>query len=73
MPEDTKKSGRPSAQEIFISPNGRALLEVSGRMDRSDGKSIHEGWREVCEDFGWDQYDRTPAYEAYADGWYKGI
>lgn len=33
---------------------------------------MHKGWLEVCKSLGWDNlYDRTPAREAYEDGWYS--
>ncbi len=53
----------------IIGPATRVLLMVNGASDRSAGTSMYDGWREIAKECGFSE-GRTPAREAYEDGWY---
>lgn len=61
--------------DIIVSNGVRVLvvitLEANGRMDAADGKSLYDGWQEVAKECGYDPAQRTPAREAYEDGYYS--
>jgi hypothetical protein len=59
-------------KDIAISSGLRAILEANGRDDCNRGINMHTGWQEVAELGGFDLYARTPAREAYEDGYYSG-
>jgi len=58
-------------QDIVFSDLTRKLLEENGRMDAATGKDMETGWREICSGMGYDYGRRTPAEEAYKDGYYS--
>jgi len=59
-------------KDISFSKGTRALLEANGRNDCNRGISMYEGWNEICQAMGFSS-GRTPAREAYEDGYYSGI
>lgn len=59
-------------KDISISALTRELLEVNGKSDCDNGIDSYAGWKEVAEGCGFDVGARSPAYEAYMDGYYKG-
>jgi hypothetical protein len=46
-----------------------ALLRVCGRQDAAEGIDKYTGWNKLREEMGFSD-GRTPAMEAYLDGWY---
>lgn len=60
-----------SLQDIVLAPLTRELLEENGRIDAEKGISMLWGWSELAEQLGFDT-GRTPAREAYEDGYFKG-
>lgn len=59
-----------TTQDLALSPVTQKLLRENGRLDRKAGKSVSLGWQELAEELGYDPWQRTPAEEAYRDGWY---
>jgi hypothetical protein len=66
MPAATK----PGIQDIMIAGLTYDLLKENGRLDAKNGINMHEGWREICDAMGY-YPGRTPASEAYEDGYYS--
>lgn len=66
------RSRLDSLGAIVFDSTTKAQLELLGRMDREDGVSKEDGWQKIAHLAGWDQYERTPAKEAYLDGYYAG-
>lgn len=62
----------PFIQAGIVEPLVAELLTVNGRIDGAAGKNQTEGWLEIAQDLGFPPYARTPANEAYLDGWYVG-
>jgi hypothetical protein len=58
-------------QQVLIGISTERLLFANGIIDRELGKSINEGWADLCMDAGWEDCGRTPAKEKYEDGWYS--
>ena len=58
-------------KDIVVSPLTYDLLKENGRLDCNAGKSMHDGWEEIRKDAGYSA-GRTPAREAYEDGYYSG-
>lgn len=58
-------------KDIILAPGVRALLEANGHLDAQSGTSMHDGWEAIRADCGYER-GRTPASEAYEDGWYAG-
>lgn len=58
-------------QDLDLSPLTKDLLRENGRLDRRAGKGRDEGWQELARAMGYSD-ERTPAREAYEDGWYTG-
>ena len=58
-------------KDIFLDNGTRALLEANGEDDGLRGIDMCTGWHEVAELCGFTN-GRTPAREAYEDGWYRG-
>lgn len=58
-------------KDILISPLTYDLLKENGKMDCNAGTDMHTGWREVAKECGYSE-GRTPAREAYEDGYYSG-
>jgi hypothetical protein len=56
-------------QDIMVTGDTYDLLKSLGALARSDGKSKEAGWTEICNDMGYTE-DRTPAREAFEDGFY---
>lgn len=48
-------------------------LFTLGQQHRTEGRVMMDGWKEVCERHKWSPWDRTAAFEAYADGWYSAV
>lgn len=59
-------------QDIILSPGTRVMLEANGKSDCDRGVSMHDGWRDVATSCRFDPHRRTPAREAYEDGYYSG-
>jgi hypothetical protein len=59
-------------QDIMFSAGTRALLEANGKSDCERGIDMRKGWQEVARGAGFDPNMRTPAREAYEDGYYSG-
>ena len=58
--------------DIAPSPATIIMLKANGRSDKQRGISMHRGWQGVCAAIGFDSTQRTPASEAYEDGYYEG-
>ncbi len=50
-------------------PDVCALLRTCGRQDAAEGIDKFRGWNKLREEMGFSD-GRTPAQEAYFDGWY---
>ena len=59
-------------QDIIVAPHVRVLLKANGEDDRLRGISPEEGWQDLAAHCGYDPHERTPAKEAYLDG-YHGV
>lgn len=46
------------------------VLHQRGQQARANGKDRDTAWAEVCEEFGFERYARTPARERFEDGFY---
>ena len=62
---------RLTVAELALDPLMVTLLYSNGASDRKNGVSMRDGWAEVCKEFGWSPYNRTPARERYEDGYYS--
>lgn len=58
-------------QDICISPLTYKLLFENGKMDRKANIPQETGWAEIAKAEGYSLYERTPAREAYLDGYYS--
>lgn len=58
--------------EVLLSPLTESLLRENGRDDCGRGIDKYTGWQEVATAMGFDASRRTPAQEAYFDGYYSG-
>ena len=58
-------------KDIIISPLTYDLLKENGKKDCEAGINMHTGWEEVRKGAGYSA-GRTPAREAYEDGYYSG-
>lgn len=61
----------PTINEICPSKAEQILLFENGKSDRQHNITKHDGWVEICENFGWNPLGRTPARECYEDGYYS--
>lgn len=59
-------------KDIVISKITYDLLFENGRMDCESGIDMYKGWQECATVAGFDPHGRTPAREAYQDGYYAG-
>lgn len=59
-----------SLQDIVFDDTTAELLKASGRSDRANGIDKVVGWAQIAEACGYSN-DRTPAREAYEDGYYE--
>lgn len=62
-------------KDIVISKTTYALLKENGRVDsqrfkEGKGPDLYDSWKNCAEECGYDFNRRTPAEEAYKDGWY---
>lgn len=57
-------------KDLAVNRDTALLLKENGRVDRLAGISKEEGWYEICTAVGYTRWLRTPAMEAYEDGWY---
>ncbi len=55
--------------EIVIDPLTRRLLMENGKIDREKGIQPYDGWDSLAKELGFSA-NRTPASEAYLDGYY---
>ena len=58
-------------EQVLYSKGVEKLLEANGIADRKAGLDKFDGWKKLCKDLGWQDEGRTPAQEAYFDGYYK--
>ena len=58
-------------KDISFSEGTRIILEANGKSDCEHGIDKIDGWREICKEMGFFE-GRTPAREAYEDGYYSG-
>lgn len=58
-------------QDIVLPEDTRSALYLNGKVDATSGMSPHTGWKEVAKLCGFDPTRRTPAQEAYLDGYYS--
>ncbi len=56
--------------DIVFNDATKLLLFENGKSDAARGVNLYNGWREVCASTGYSE-GRTPAREAYEDGWYS--
>ncbi len=61
-----------NVKDLCLGRGERELLFANGQIDRADGKHMYQGWQEVAEMCGYTPHARTPAREAYEDGYYAG-
>lgn len=54
----------------MIDPLTYELLKANGASDRQSNISMHDGWAEIAKACGYPEHMRTPAREAYEDGYY---
>lgn len=57
-------------EEIVVGETVAVLLHANGLSDRLNGIDKNKGWEEICNEFGWNPYNQTPAREKYEDGYY---
>ena len=57
-------------QDIVVAPHIRVLLKANGEDDQRRGISPEEGWLDLAKTCGYTPDERTPAKEAYLDGYY---
>jgi hypothetical protein len=62
---------KPGMQDIMVAAITYSLLYDNGKSDCNRGINMHMGWREICDKMGF-YPGRTPASEAYEDGYYSG-
>lgn len=60
-------------KDIALSPDMYNLLVEIGKMDHAAGTSMYQGWQNCAVDGGFDPHMRTPAREAYEDGYYTPL
>jgi hypothetical protein len=58
-------------KDIIVLSGTYELLKANGKADRAKGVSLWDGWNELAKELGFSS-GRTPAREAYEDGWYEG-
>lgn len=63
-------------QDIAINRKTYELLKANGRVDalrfkQGIGPSLYEAWNDCAIACGYNPIQRTPASEAYEDGWYS--
>jgi len=58
--------------ELVLPPLTSDLLKQIGQQDRQNGVNMIEGWRTLREQMGFAD-GRTPAREAYEDGYYAVV
>lgn len=56
-------------QDIIQKPTSVLLLKLNGESDALHGIDRHKGWDEICEQAGYSNCMRSPAQNAYEDGW----
>lgn len=59
------------AQNVVISKAVYDQLYLTGKQDRANGLHYSTGWGSLCKDLGFST-GRTPAREAYEDGFFSG-
>ena len=59
-------------QDIVFNDLARKLLEENGRLDCNKGIPMYDGWCDCATQGGFTPTGRTPAREAYEDGYYSG-
>jgi hypothetical protein len=47
------------------------LLKMHGHLDSQAGLDKDAGWRTLAKELGYDSTRRTPAEDAYLDGYYQ--
>lgn len=57
-------------EEIVLSDLTYDLLYTSGQLARRNGAGRDDGWKALAKDLGFNSNERTPAREAYEDGFY---
>ena len=60
-----------SLKDVIIDPLTYKLLKENGKIDCERGIPIYQGWKDLRELAGYSP-GRTPASEAYEDGYYSG-
>jgi hypothetical protein len=60
-------------KDIALSPGTKFLLMENGVADRMAGVEVHQGWRTLATACGYSLDQRTPAEEAYKDGYYAQV
>jgi hypothetical protein len=71
-PTAAKEQIMLSAKDVFIDAATTRLLHAAGAQDAAKGVDKYSGWKVVAAECGYDPHKRTPAEEAYLDGWYSG-
>lgn len=59
-------------KDISFSNETRELLELNGESDCNYGIDMVQGWDELAVLCNYTRHTRTPAREAYEDGYFKG-
>lgn len=61
------------AIDLLIAPGAYAIVRAQGRLDRTQltCQSVSLAWKAFAEEVGFSVSGRTPAREAYEDGWYE--
>lgn len=62
--------------DIVLSPLTKSILSELGRLDakrffETKEHDQYSSWKQCAEESGFDPNGRTPAKEAYLDGWYS--
>lgn len=60
-----------SFKDICIDATTTRLLNEAGRQDAEKGIDKYAGWKVVAAECGYDHHRRTPAEEAYLDGYFS--
>ena len=60
-------------KDIAIDPLTHDLLKENGKLDCEQGVDRYTGWSDVCKLSGFTDDRRTPAQEAYLDGYFSGV
>ena len=58
--------------DLVVDKATRTLLTANGRQDGLDGADRYKGWETLAISLDMDPHRRTPAQEAYLDGWFAG-